>query len=220
MKSKIATVGIHTFAICSLAMALSIGQVRAITFTNDTLISLNNITYDGADIVITNCTVTIDGGHAFNNLTIRQGGVVTHSGATNGFLNGGFTVTNEQHVLTGSNIALLNYTSSVVSTVVVMDATNSVVYSNTVDYVLLYSTSTGVMGIQRTTLSAISDGARVNVTYTVIQNPPTGLNLNITATVLVEQGGAINVNGKGYGSGFGPGTGTSYYLGGGGGGYG
>src|SRR5262249_28603364 len=134
MKSKIATAGIHTLAICFLAISLSFGQARAVTFTNDTLIGFNNSAYDGADIVITNCTVTIDAVHAFNNLTIRQGGVVTHSGATNGFLNGVFTVTNEQHILIGSNIQFLTYTSSVVGIVLVMDATSSVTYSNMVDY--------------------------------------------------------------------------------------
>ena len=33
----------------------------ATTFTNDTTINANNTNYEGADIIVTNCTVTVDG---------------------------------------------------------------------------------------------------------------------------------------------------------------
>ena len=59
---------------------------RAVTFTNDTAISYNNSNYDGADIVVTNCTVTVDGVHSFASLQVLNGGNLTHSFALNGLI--------------------------------------------------------------------------------------------------------------------------------------
>ena len=51
----------------------------AVVFTSDTLIETNNLTYEGQDMVVSGCTVTINGAHAFNSLTVTNSGVVTHS---------------------------------------------------------------------------------------------------------------------------------------------
>ncbi len=67
------------FWVCALMLASS---AQAITFSADTRLDGGNATYDGADIVVSNCTLTVDGPHAFNSLTVVAGAVVTHSAAT------------------------------------------------------------------------------------------------------------------------------------------
>ena len=62
--------------IWGLAMA---SPALAVTFTVDTLIAEGDTTYDGEDVVVDGCTVTINGAHAFNSLQVINGGVVTHS---------------------------------------------------------------------------------------------------------------------------------------------
>ena len=51
----------------------------AVTFTNDTAISFDNTNYDGEDVVVTNCTLTVDGPHSFASLQVLNGGNLTHS---------------------------------------------------------------------------------------------------------------------------------------------
>src|SRR5438105_2815967 len=158
METQAEVGGHHRLIVYSLALILSIIQARAVTFTSDTLIRFNNSNYDGADIVITNCTVTIDGRHSFNSVRIQYGGILTHSNALNGLLDNPFTVTNEQHVLMGTNLSSLNYTG-VLTSVGVADASGLVTYSNGVDYVIGYPPINGAAGIARTSTSAIPDGA-------------------------------------------------------------
>src|SRR5437588_12399763 len=54
-------------------------HAQAITFTNDTYIASGDSTYDSLDIVITNCTVTVDGPHTFTAMHVLSGGNLTHS---------------------------------------------------------------------------------------------------------------------------------------------
>jgi len=54
----------------------------AVTFTHDTVINLGDTTYDGQDIVIQACTVTVNGAHAFKGVQVTGGGVLTHSPTT------------------------------------------------------------------------------------------------------------------------------------------
>jgi hypothetical protein len=51
----------------------------AIIFTNDTVISFTNTSYDGLDIVVSNCTLTVDGAHAFASLQVLNAGNLTHT---------------------------------------------------------------------------------------------------------------------------------------------
>ena len=83
---------------CSIGGILGAVPARADThiFTTNTTISDTNFTYEGDDIVVQGCTLTINGGHEFNSLTVErnasnQAGVVTHTtGFTNGTINGCF----------------------------------------------------------------------------------------------------------------------------------
>jgi hypothetical protein len=59
-------------------------NASGITFTNDTFIGADNTNFDGQQIVVANCTVTLDGPHNFATLDVLKGGVVTHLATTNG----------------------------------------------------------------------------------------------------------------------------------------
>ena len=61
----------------------------SVVFTTDSAISASDTTYDGQDVVIHGCTVTIDGTHTFNSLLIERGesnqpGVLTHGTVISG----------------------------------------------------------------------------------------------------------------------------------------
>lgn len=75
----------------------------AVTFTSDTTISFNNTSYDGLDVVVTNCTLTIDGPHTFASLQVLNGGAVTHLFAPNGYVNNWLSVGNLPVVLSVTN---------------------------------------------------------------------------------------------------------------------
>ncbi len=181
----------------------------AVTFTTDTRISFNDTNFEAAPIVVTNCVLTVDGTHSFESLQILNGGVLTHSFSTNGFLENRFPVLAEPHVLTGATPENLLYTDVVQATVVVRDQTGAITYTNAVDY-LLSPTTNNLTAIQRTANSAIPDGGAVLVDYDVLNSPvPTGLTLTITSDVLVAQGAAIRADSVGYGAGAGTGHGSS-----------
>ncbi len=55
-----------------------------IIFTSSTYIATGDYSYDGQDIVINGCVLTIDGEHQFNSLQIINNGIVNHSPATSG----------------------------------------------------------------------------------------------------------------------------------------
>ena len=51
----------------------------AATFTQDTVIGYTNLAYDGQEIVVTNCTLTVDGAHGFLSVHVLNGGILTHT---------------------------------------------------------------------------------------------------------------------------------------------
>ena len=55
-------------------------------FTSDTTIGLGNTNYDGQDIVVYNCTLTVDGSHAFSDVLLVNNAILTHTFSTNGTL--------------------------------------------------------------------------------------------------------------------------------------
>jgi hypothetical protein len=59
-----------------------VSQSATVVFTNDVAIGSSDTNYDGLDIVVTNCTVTVDGTHAFASLRVLAGGILTHSVST------------------------------------------------------------------------------------------------------------------------------------------
>jgi len=201
--------------------------MSAVVFTTSTTIGPLDTNYDGADVVISNCIVTVDGAHTFASLRVAPGGVLTHSFWPNGTIVGLNIVNNEPHILNGTNpTTLLN--TNVVGLVVVTDTSQTVTYSNGVDYVQT-NLPDGTTQIERTDASAIPDGATVLVSYNWDYVTPAGLNLTVTGDVAVASGGSINANVIGYGGApgqyleIGPGSGSSSggtYFDGSGGGHG
>ena len=70
----------------SLALALGFTAASAFgfTFTSNTTIGAGDLTYDGQDIVVSNCTLTVNGPHTFNNLSLQNNALLTHTAAPNG----------------------------------------------------------------------------------------------------------------------------------------
>src|SRR5271170_7944582 len=92
-------------ALAGLAGASALGAT--ITFTNNFTIGAADSNYDGADIVVSNCTVKMDGPHAFNSLLVAAGGVVSHTPAPQGTVSNLFSVSNEPEVLFSTNPVVL-----------------------------------------------------------------------------------------------------------------
>jgi len=77
----------------------------AAIFTSNTTITSTNTNYDGGDIVVIGCTVTIDGPHAFSDVLIIENGAITHTPATNSTSVGvDLTVSNNVVIEAGSVI--------------------------------------------------------------------------------------------------------------------
>jgi len=181
----------------------------ATTFTNDTTINANDTNYEGADIIVTNCTVTVDGPHAFSSLIVAAGGVLTHSFSPDGVISNLLSVVDEAQTLNGTNPVTLLNSNVITASVLVTDSGSTTIYTNGVDY-LLTSPDGILTQLQRTTNSTIPDGANVLVSYDVLLGVlPAGFNLSVTGNVEVAVGGAINADGKGYGGGAGPGAGNA-----------
>ena len=195
------------FAVMLAGFLFAAAAARAVLFTTNTAIGPFDATYDGADIVISNCIVTVDGAHAFASVLVATGGTLTHSSWPSGQLASTFFVTNEPQFLIGTNPATLLHTN-VSSSLTVTDSGKTTTYSNGVDYVQT-NLPDGTTQIQRTGSSTIPDGATVLVSYTWSFITPAGLYLTATNSVGVARGGSINASGCGYGPGLGTGGGVS-----------
>jgi hypothetical protein len=196
-------------------------EAGAAVFTTDTTLNPTNSSYDGQSIVISNCTVAIDGGHAFTSLRVATGGVLTHSASPNGIISVTGSVSDEAQVLSGTNAVALATSNVVTASVVVRDVSHTITYSNGVDYVL-GTTNNNFATLARLDASTIPDGATVLVTYDyTILTTSAGLNLTLTGDLEVEPGAIIKAAGRGYdNSGTGKGLSAGSPLSGGGGGYG
>jgi len=201
-------------------------NASAAIFTNNTVIGPLDTNYDGADVVISNCTVAVDGPHTFASLQVAPGGTLTHLFSPNGLTTWLEFTYNEPQMLTGTNPVTLLHTNAY-GPVTVKDASQTITYSNGVDYVET-DLPNGTIQIARTVTSSIPDGATVLVSYGWNYVSPAGLNLTVTGDVAVAGGGSIAANGIGYGGasqylGIGPGSGSSSggtYFDGSGGGHG
>jgi hypothetical protein len=70
----------HNALLLAGALALSLAsQTQAALFFTDTTIGAADTNYDGQDIVVIGCTLTIDGSHGFSDLLVIERGVVTCS---------------------------------------------------------------------------------------------------------------------------------------------
>src|SRR5580704_14176182 len=92
-----------TLAFCGVQPAFGTTTV----FTTNTAIASGNTNFDGAHIVVTNCTLTVDGAHSFSSLHVATNGVLTHSPSPGGTVSNYLYVTGEEQVLVGTNAATL-----------------------------------------------------------------------------------------------------------------
>ena len=200
---------LHLVLSATLLLLLHGLTAQAVTFTTDTAISFTNTDYDGLDIVVTNCTLSVDGVHTFASLQVLNAGNLTHTYAPTGVLENVLIFNNEARVLSTTNVATLSQTNVVVSSIVVQDLRGDVTYINGVDYLTGLGPG-GTTTLRLTGNSSIPDGSTNWVSYNV-QGPlvPAGLSLTVLRDVTVGQGGTISADGKGYGPGAGPGAGTS-----------
>jgi hypothetical protein len=165
-----------------VSFVLFTGAARADIFATNAAIGALDTNYEGADIVISNCTVTVDGAHSFASLFITNGGVLTHSFFSNGTSSIIFNVTNEPQILSSTNPATLLNTN-VSLPLVVTDLSGDTTYTNNVDYVVVPQPD-GTTQIQWTNTSSIADGATVLVSYSWIYVVQAGLASMPTATVM------------------------------------
>ena len=185
----------------------------AVTFTSDTVVSFSNTNYDGENIIVTNCTLTVDGLHSFASLQVLNGGTLTHSFAPNGLLENRRTITNELQVLSVTNAATLPSSDVVASTIVVQDLSGLVTYTNGADYVIGLDNN-GMTTLLLTANSAIAEGSTNLIAYDYLDTPvAAGLRLIVIGDVFVAQGGAVKVDGKGYDGGLGYGDGAGQFGG-------
>ena len=201
-------------------------QASAEVFTENTVIGPLDTNYDGQDIVILDCTVTVDGPHTFSSLVLAANGVLTHSVSTNGQFSVAINVTNASYMLSSNTPDELT-NSDVFSPLLVTDPTQTIIYTNGVDYLEINQTNgfNIYTEIERTTNSSIPDGGTVLLSYGYYGFVPVGLDLTVTGVVWITSGCEINAGGisSGTGLGFGPGAGSSSintFFDGSGGGYG
>jgi hypothetical protein len=199
------THGVIRFGAIAWFFCVSLASATAVTFTQDTSISFSDLSYEGADIVITNCTLTVDGPHIFHSLLVQNAGVLTHSPNTNGPQQFTFVVSNEPHAMSATTPTTLGNINVDTSTITVLNTARTTIYTAGVDYVI---TPVGqAVQLTLTTNSAIAEGAIVLVNYDWMETVQ-GFTLFINNGATVEAGGAINVSGKGFagGNGVNPGN--------------
>src|ERR1700744_35158 len=153
-------------------------HASSVVLTNNTYINPVNISYDGDDIVVSNCTVTVDGPHGFNSVWVGAGGVLTHSFLASGSTSVPVNVTNEPQTLDAFlAVTLLN--TNVSGQVLVTDTSSTVTYINGIDYAQT-NLNDGTTQIYRLPGSAIPDAGNVLVSYAWTYSYSAGLLLTVS----------------------------------------
>jgi len=127
MKNSFAqSCGLRRLVLASSLWCL-LGQMAAVggevTFTNDTVIATGNTNYEGQDIVIRSCMVTVQGTHAFNSVQVA-GTLILAGGST---LNVSGTLAVQSRVVCWGANATGQATSQLAGATVTVNASNVVV---------------------------------------------------------------------------------------------
>ena len=80
MNRRILSAVLSGMCALSLGAALAGAKAATITITTNTVIEATDTTYDGQDLVVTNCVLTVKGDHGFNSLQVTTAGTVTIAG--------------------------------------------------------------------------------------------------------------------------------------------
>lgn len=77
-----------------------------VILTTNTTLAPGDTTYEGANLIVSNCTLTVDGAHSFESLLLQDGAVLTHSPAPAGELDNrlDLTITNNLTVDAASRV--------------------------------------------------------------------------------------------------------------------
>ncbi|HEX4263718.1 MAG TPA: hypothetical protein VH597_05210 [Verrucomicrobiae bacterium] len=193
----------------ALLFCAQITSAMAVTFLHDNFISFADHSYDGQDIVVTNCTLTVDGTHTFNSVQLLNGSVLTHSAFPYGPQQFSVSVSDESQTFSAITPAVLSNTNVDADSILVFDSSANILYTEGVDYHVTLSNQFTELTL--TANSAIAEGASVLVEYDWAQDFQ-GVNLTINNSLQVGAGAAINISGKGYAGGIGflNGAGTSH----------
>jgi hypothetical protein len=185
-------------AVAVLLATPGFAAAATVTFTADTLISFHDTTFDGADLVVSNCVLTVDGVHSLASVQLVDGAKLTHTFAPGGFLLDSFSVTNEPHVLAGTNPVSLSASNVFPPSLVLSNSSGTLAYTEGVDYIVTSDTNL-ITWIARTNGSSIPDGATVLASYSVNNPPiPTGLTLVVSNDFTANIGTVVDVLGTGY----------------------
>jgi len=93
---------IQTCLLGAVLLQAATSGAQPVTISTSTLIDVGNTTYEGKDIIVTGCTLTVNGSHAFNSLQVANAAVVTHSPAAAGQTNNRVNLTIAQDALIDS----------------------------------------------------------------------------------------------------------------------
>ena len=85
--------------VLAAALAMRPAATFGAEFTSNTLIDAGNMAFDGQEIVVRNCTLTVNGTHSFTSLQVLENGVITHSAAPSGQAENRLILTISQDVL-------------------------------------------------------------------------------------------------------------------------
>jgi len=176
----------------------------AVTFTHDSFISFADPSYDGQDIVVTNCTLTVDGPHTFNSVQLVNGGVLTHSPFPYGPQLFTVSVFDEPQILTSTNAVALDNIDVDSNSIVVTDTTGTITYAKGLAYTITVSNNVTLLTL--TPQSGITSAA-VLVSYDWTANFQ-GFDLTINNNLQIDATSSIDVSGKGYTGGLGFQTGA------------
>ena len=90
----------------ALALTLPLAGAHAALISTNTTLAPGDTTYEGANLIVSNCTLTVNGPHSFTSLLVTSNGVVTHSSAPAGDASNSLnlTITQDATVETGSRI--------------------------------------------------------------------------------------------------------------------
>ena len=143
------------------------------------------------DIIVTNCTLTVDGMHTFASVQVLNAGNLTHTYAPGGTLPNGRSITNEPLVLSTTNAVTLAYTNVVVSNLVVQDLGRACDLHQRRGLRGQPDTN-GLTTLLLTTNSAVADGSTNLVSYDVVGAPvPAGLRLTVPGTSRWRRAGRL-----------------------------
>jgi hypothetical protein len=82
----------------SFCMRVSGADSNTVVITSDTLMDCGSTNYEGKDVIVNGCTLTVNCSHSFNSLLVTNGGVVTHSAAPAGETNNRINLTIAQNM--------------------------------------------------------------------------------------------------------------------------